>query len=79
MYNRYIPQPDGSYRKNEGGEGTNSQERLYQYFRKTVITAETETAPVTLHTEETPANAPVADQPVPKKRTGFLKRLFRRH
>ena len=74
-----VMQPDGSYRKSEGGEGTNSQERLYQYFRKTVITAETETAPVTLPTEETPAGAPAAEQPVPKKRTGFLKRLFRRH
>ena len=39
----WLMQPDGTYVREEGGEGTSSQEALYRYFsnRKVSLTEET--------------------------------------
>ena len=39
-------QPDGSYIREPGGEGTSSQERLYHYFSNRRVSLEEETAPI---------------------------------
>ena len=35
-----VMQPDGSYLREKDGEGTSSQERLYQYFSKRKVSLE---------------------------------------
>ena len=40
-----MMQPDGSYLREAGGEGTSSQEALYQYFSKRKVSLDEEAAP----------------------------------
>lgn len=52
-------QPDGTYRREEGGEGTSSQERLYWYFSKRKVDKNAGTAP---SEPEEPAAAPIESE-----------------
>ena len=71
----WLMQPDGTYVREEGGEGTSSQEALYRYFStRTVSLAEPEPE------EPEPASVPVPDEPEQKSAGGlfgWLSRLFR--
>ena len=71
----WLMQPDGTYIREEGGEGTSSQEALYRYFStRKVSLAEPE--------PEEPEPAPVPDPDEPEQKSagglfGWLSRLFR--
>ena len=69
----WLMQPDGTYVREEGGEGTSSQEALYRYFStRKVSLAEPE--------PEEPEPVPVPDEPEQKSAGGlfgWLSRLFR--
>ena len=71
----WLMQPDGTYIREEGGEGTSSQEALYRYFStRKVSLAEPEPE------EPEPASVPVPDEPEQKSAGGlfgWLSRLFR--
>ena len=71
----WLMQPDGTYVREEGGEGTSSQEALYRYFStRKVSLAEPEPE------EPEPAPVPVPDEPEQKSAGGlfgWLSRLFR--
>ncbi|MBR6442160.1 MAG: polyphosphate kinase 1 [Clostridia bacterium] len=71
----WLMQPDGTYVREEGGEGTSSQEALYRYFStRKVSLAEPEPE------EPEPASVPVPDEPEQKSAGGlfgWLSRLFR--
>jgi polyphosphate kinase len=54
--------PDGSYVRDEGGEGTSSQEALYRYFSVRKVSAE--------EPEPEPAPEPVPAEPEPAPETG---------
>jgi len=78
-----IMQPDGTYVRDSGGEGTSSQERLYQYFSQYKISLETKA-------EEPPAEEVRIPQPQAEqtpavscdaqkaRSTGFFRKLFGR-
>jgi polyphosphate kinase len=64
--------PDGSYVRDEGGEGTSSQEALYRYFStRKVSLAESPAEPV-------PPAAPEAEPEVPRRGSvrAWLRRLI---
>ena len=73
-----VMQPDGSYKKIKGGEGTSSQERLYRYFQKTVVVPDEKEAPAPVQAEEKYADAPAKEPADGNKITTFFKRLFKR-
>ena len=66
----WLMQPDGTYIREEGGEGTSSQEALYRYFS---------TRKVSLAEPEPEEPGPSADTPEtdPKPSSGFLAKLRR--
>ncbi len=59
-----IMQPDGTYIRESGGEGTSSQEALYRYFSAIRVD----------HPDKTPAGRAISAQPGQEK-PGFLERL----
>ena len=65
--------PDGSYVRDEGGEGTSSQEALYRYFSaRKVSAAESEV-------EKTGTEEPEKEKPAEQPKSGFrswLKSIF---
>jgi polyphosphate kinase len=65
--------PDGSYIRDEGGEGTSSQEALYRYFSaRKVSAAESEV-------EKTGTEEPEEEKPAEQPKSGFrswLKSIF---
>ena len=71
----WLMQPDGTYVREEGGEGTSSQEALYRYFStRKVSLAEPEPE------EPEPAPVPAPDETEQKSAGGlfgWLSRLFR--
>ena len=71
----WLMQPDGTYVREEGGEGTSSQEALYRYFStRKVSLAEPEPE------EPEPSPVPVPDEPEQKPAGGifgWLTRIFR--
>ena len=67
-------QPDGTYIREPGGEGTSSQEALYRYFstRKVTLTEEAPPEEVPEETKEIPAQ----EEPAPVEHTSFLAKLW---
>ena len=79
-------QPDGSYIREKGGDGTSSQEALYRYFSAYKVGVEPEPVVVRVApehnmpvpVERVPARAPTValeKSPPPEEHTGFLRRL----
>jgi len=73
--------PDGSYVRDEGGEGTSSQEALYRYFSVRKVSAEEpEPEPASAEPEPVPASAPETRTAAPEKPQrgfrGWLKNLI---
>ncbi|MBR4473798.1 MAG: polyphosphate kinase 1 [Oscillospiraceae bacterium] len=60
-----VMQPDGSYLREQGGEGTSSQEALYQYFSKRKVSLE--------EPAQEAAKAPAETKPVEGVWEKFLK------
>ena len=67
--------PDGSYVRDEGGEGTSSQEALYRYFSTRKVSTQEETPAQ----EEKPEAPQTTAAPAEARRTfgDWLKNLFR--
>ena len=71
----WVMQPDGTYIREEGGEGTSSQEALYRYFSTRKVSL-TEEAP-----EKEEKTGRAAEEPAEKSRNGFfgwLKQIIRK-
>ncbi len=73
-----VMQPDGTYLREPGGEGTSSQERLYHYFSAWRVPAEPEPAPAP--PEPVPQPEPIVVSPAPviepePEPTGWKQRL----
>ena len=71
----WIMQPDGTYIREEGGEGTSSQEALYRYFSTRKVSLTETTAE-----EETKAEKE-AEEPAEKSSGGFfgwLRQIIRK-
>jgi polyphosphate kinase len=61
-------QPDGSYIRETGGEGTSSQELLYRYFSEYKVEPEAAKA-------EEPAASAAAPEPAPSAEPGLFTRF----
>ena len=66
--------PDGSYVRDEGGEGTSSQEALYRYFSARRVSANEPEAEIEKQETEAPENTERAAQPGGIR--GWLRSIF---